>query len=75
MWDEEASQNVSVNTREDFFFLFFLCWGLFFLFHQLYICVSTGYSSVKKLLKVTLALVTSAVHSPLFGTKYDSGAC
>lgn len=34
-----------------------------------------GCSSLKKLLQVKLAMVASAVHSLLYRTKYDSGAC
>lgn len=38
-------------------------------------CFSTGCPSLKKLLQVKLTIIASAVHSLLYRTKYDSGAC
>lgn len=38
-------------------------------------CFSIGRSSLKKLLQMKLAMTASAVHSLLYRTKYDSGAC
>lgn len=56
-------------------FIYFWFWGNFWFVSFILFCFSTGCSSLKKLLQVTLAMMASAVHSSLYRTKYDSGAC
>ena len=56
------------------FFFNFWFWGIFFVSFILF-CFSTGCSSLKKLLQVKLVMTASAIHSSLYRTKYDSGAC
>lgn len=75
MQNEENGQTFSVNVWEDFFF-YCWSWGIFFCFISfilLYFLI--GCSSLKKLLQVKLAMIASAVHSLLYRTEYDSGAC
>lgn len=62
----------SVNMWEIFFLIF--NFRNFFWLYSLF-CFSTGCSSLKKLLPVNLAMTASAVHSSLYRTKYDGGAC
>lgn len=70
----QNGQIFSVNMWEEIFFLNFW-FGENCLFVSFILFCFSAECSLKKLLQVKLAMIAAAVHSLLYRTKYDSGAC